>query len=276
MDGAPDDQLEPVTRQRRRLVAMLEELSDEEWAADSRCDGWSVHDVAAHLVGVNRFWCASVAAGLAGAPTRVLTGFDPKATPELMVAQMRGQAPGETLAQLRASNEALLDLFATASATEGGWALAAEAPPGHISIRVLAHHALWDSWVHERDIALPLGRTVPVEPDETLSSLRYVGALSLALAITMGRPVRGFFAVEATDPSSVFVVETVGEEPATSVVVRYEAPPGDVACLRGDAAGLVDALSLRGPLPQATPADWVGLLAGLTSAFDGELDTSTP
>ena len=35
-----------------------------------------------------------------------------------------------------------------------------------MSVRLLAHHALWDAWVHERDIALPLGRTPDVEPDD--------------------------------------------------------------------------------------------------------------
>ena len=31
-------------------------------------------------------------------------------------------------------------------------------------MRLLASHALWDGWVHERDIALPLGLTPPEEP----------------------------------------------------------------------------------------------------------------
>ena len=83
--GAPDDQLAPVVRQRRRFEAMLADLGDDGWSAPSRCSGWTVHDVIAHLVGVNTFWEASVSAGAAGTPTRILTGFDPAATPPLMV-----------------------------------------------------------------------------------------------------------------------------------------------------------------------------------------------
>ena len=34
---------------RLRLIALLEDLSDEEWRAPSLCPGWTVRDVAAHL-----------------------------------------------------------------------------------------------------------------------------------------------------------------------------------------------------------------------------------
>src|SRR4051812_33805748 len=89
IEGAPGDQLAPVARQRRRLNATLAELSASDWKAPSRCAQWSIQDVAAHLDGVNRFWHLSVAAGLGGEPTRILAGFDPAATPPLMVAGMR-------------------------------------------------------------------------------------------------------------------------------------------------------------------------------------------
>ncbi len=75
---------------------MLRALGDDEWGASSRCAGWSVQDVVAHVVGVNAFWQASVRAGTAGKPTRILTGFDPAATPPLMVAPMRELAPGRS------------------------------------------------------------------------------------------------------------------------------------------------------------------------------------
>src|SRR6185436_10847080 len=87
--GSPDDVLAPLTRQRRRLAATLTELDDDAWATPSRCEGWTVQDVVAHLVGVDSFWQASVQAGLAGTPTELLAAFDPAATPPLMVDGMR-------------------------------------------------------------------------------------------------------------------------------------------------------------------------------------------
>ena len=224
IDGAPNDQLAPVSRQRRRLEAMLAELSTEDWGVASRCEDWTVQDVVTHIVGVNAFWYASVLAGLAGTPTRVLVGFDPKTTPALMVARMRDLSPGDVLDQLVASNDALLDVMGAID--DDGWAAPAEAPPGHLPIRLVAHHVLWDCWIHEHDIALPLGLTVTTEPDEVRSSLRYVCALSAALAIAYGHHVTGVLAARVTEPDLDFVLEA-GE----CVAVRDGAAPPEAPLL---------------------------------------------
>jgi uncharacterized protein (TIGR03083 family) len=267
--GPPDDQRAPLMRQRRRLEALLAALDDDGWRSPSRCDGWTVQDVVAHLVGVNAFWQGSVSAGLAGTPTRLLVGFDPAATPPLMVDPMRSLTPAEVLDQFVSSNDGFLATIADLD--EPGWSTLAESPAGHVPIRLLAHHALWDCWIHERDIALPLGSTPAVEPDEVLSSLRYAAAVSPALAITSGRAYGdgfgGVFTVEATDPELRFGLQ-VGE----SVAVRDGLAASDAPCLRGEAVELVEALSLRVPLPASAPPEWRQLLAGLATAFDSELE----
>jgi len=265
--GAPDDQLAPVVRQRRRLEAMLVDLSDNDWSSASRCDGWTVQDVVSHIVGVNDFWAASVRAGLAGVPTRMLTGFDPATTPPLMVAPMRELTPGEVLDRFVASNDAFLGVIGELD--DGGWVMLAESPAGHVPIRLIACHAFWDCWIHERDIACPLGLTPPAEPDEVESCLRYAAAVSPALAIGAGLTFAEVLAVEANDPSSSFVLD-VGE----SVAVRDDVAPREAPCLRGDAVALVEELSLRAPLPASTPTEWLRLLDGLATAFDVELQTS--
>ena len=33
------------------------------------------------------------------------------------------------------------------------------------------HHALWDAWIHERDVLLPLGVSPTEEPDEVAALL---------------------------------------------------------------------------------------------------------
>jgi uncharacterized protein (TIGR03083 family) len=265
--GEPDDQLAPVTRQRRRFEAMLEGLSDDEWSSATRCESWTVQDVVAHLAGVNAFWHASVRAGLAGTPTRVLAGFDPATTPDLMVAPMREQPPKEILEQFVSSNDAFLGVLAELD--ESGWETVAESPPGHVPIRLLTAHALWDSWIHERDVALPLGLAPLVEPDEVGSSLRYAAALSPALAIESGHTPTGTFAVEAIDPSVCCVLD-VGE----SVSVRDDKAPPEVPRLSGDAVELVEALSIRARLPPETPPEWLGLLQGLAAAFNADAESS--
>ena len=261
IDGAPGDQLVPVTRQRRRMETFLSALTDDEWRSPSRCDGWSIQDVISHLVTVNSFWATSVRAGVAGAPTQMLANFDPAAHPPLMVDGMRSLAPREVFDQFVASNDDFLG--ALASLDDRGWSARAESPAGHVSIRSLAFHAIWDAWIHERDIALPLDQVPPQEPDELGSCLRYAAALGPGLAITNGTSTPGIFAVAATEPDIQFVL-AVGE----SVVVRNEPPPEAAPCLRGAAIALTEALSVRGPLPADAPPEWHRLLHGLATVFD--------
>jgi len=40
-----------VHAERHALVDDLSRLTDEQWRTPSLCEGWTVHDVAAHLVG---------------------------------------------------------------------------------------------------------------------------------------------------------------------------------------------------------------------------------
>jgi len=217
------------------------------------------------VVGVNAFWQASALAGLAGTPTRILVGFDPATTPARMVAGMRDLTPGDVLDQLVASNDGFLGVLAELD--DSGWSAPAESPVGHVPIRLIAQHALWDTWIHERDIALPLGITPDVEADEIGSCLRYAGALSPAFALSAGRQFSDdVFGLETSDPELSLVLD-IGK----SVTVRDDEVPTDAPCLRGDAVTLVEALSLRIPLPATSPAEWRQLLAGLAGAFDVEL-----
>ena len=86
-------------------------------------------------------------------------------------------------------------------------------------LRAVALHALWDSWIHERDIVVPLGLTPVEEPDEIAGCLVYGAALGPALSVAGGATRQGAVTVEATNPDFRFVVE-VGE----SVVVRRRCP----------------------------------------------------
>jgi uncharacterized protein (TIGR03083 family) len=259
VDGPPDDQAEVVVRQRRRMEVFLGDFGDDEWAAPSRCDGWSNQDVISHLVTVNGFWELSVRSGLAGDPTRILAAFDPAATPPLLVEPFRALSGKEVFEQFVTSNDGFLDAINGLDAA--GWNTAAEAPPGHITIRLLAAHALWDAWIHERDILLPLGRTQTREPDEVASCLRYAAAIGPVL--TLGQNAfRGDLAIQATDPDAVFTI-SVGDN------VELRDGTTDTPALRGDALELVEALSVRHPLPADAPAEWRTLFeTGLATVFD--------
>jgi uncharacterized protein (TIGR03083 family) len=259
-DPPPADPSVPLLRQRRRLADTLATLDDDRWAAPSRCAGWSCGDVVRHLVSVNSFWTASVAAGRRGHPTRFLVGFDPVATPAQLVDGEPRVGTQELLEAYVSTTDALAAVLADLDAEE--WARPAEAPPGHVAISSVALHALWDGWIHERDIALPLGLDVDEEPDEVAGGLRYVVGVGPALLATTGSPRTGAFGVHATDPDLDLVVE-VGPE-----VVVHERRAGDgLVTVRGHAVELLESFSLRADPPILPEPDrW--MVGGLAVAFD--------
>ena len=243
-DGPSDDQAEPVARQRHRFRAMLATFDDAQWQAPTRCDGWAVCDVVAHLVTVDGFWEASVRAGLAGSPSEVLANFDPAAHPPLLIAPLQELSRAELLDRYASARDGFLDALASVRGEQ--WDTLGESPAGHVPLRLVAQHALWDCWVHERDVAMPLGIVPPVEPDEVMSCLRYAAAIGphLAREWADGDRVVGTFGVIASAPECAITI-TVGDE----LIVANAEPPADAPVLRGDAATLVDALSVRRALP---------------------------
>jgi uncharacterized protein (TIGR03083 family) len=272
-DGAPILRVEAplpnpaiaTLRQRRRLVKVLGELDEPAWGTPSRCQGWSVQDVATHLVSVNQFWAFSVNQGVAGTPTRFLATFDPVASPAEMVEGARGKPAAETLRELTDSVEALAAAVEPLT-DEQVRTVVAESPPGHVTVDALLLHALWDGWIHERDILLPLGRPQDREEDELVGCLTYAAVLGPAFAAMAGTAGVATFVVEATDPSLQYVVRS-GE---TATVSTGEPPP-DAPVLQGDAVELIEALSFRAPFPHELDGTIRTLVAGLGDVFDTEV-----
>lgn len=262
LDGDPAAIATPAIRQRRRFVDALRALAPEQWACPSRCAGWTVRDVVVHLDSTNEFWSFSTQQGLAGEPTRFLATFDPVTGPAELVDAARDVPADEVLARFVASTERLADLWSSISGE--GWTALAESPPGHMTVSAVAHHALWDSWVHERDVLLPLGLAPTDEEDEVAACLRYVAALAPAFALTNGTAQRGELEVTATRPDLRFVV-AVDE----SVLVHAGAATAPDAVLSGEAVELTDALSVRRPLDADVPARSAWMVDGLRAVFDG-------
>lgn len=259
LDPAGDPSV-PLSRQRRRLAQTLSTFDEEQWAAPSRCARWSTRDVVSHLVSTNSFWAASMTAGRNGEPTRFLPGFDPVITPAQLVDASPDLESPELLARFVATNDAIEQ--ALDGVDTDGWATPAEAPPGHVALAAVAAHALWDAWIHERDICLPLGLAVAEEPDEVITSLRYVAGLGPAFLATCGSTRIGAFAVSATDLDRTFVVEV-----GPTVVVRDAAGPQGFPTVAGHGVALTEAFSRRDPTP-ALPDDDQWMVDALGEVFD--------
>ncbi len=251
----------PMVGQRARLEAFLRDLSEEEWLQPSRCAGWTVQDVVSHLTTVNGFWALAIGAGAAGKPTRYLSTFDPVTSPAELVEQGRGAGVAETLEQFAASCAGLAAVVE--GLTEEDWLKPAEAPPGHLPITLVADHGLWDAWVHERDILLPLGRTPEEDGVEVLTCLRYVAALGPAFGVCAGAAEVGSTVLEVTDPDARIVVTVEGD-----AVRVHDGPVPDGAMTGGgDAVQILEMLSLRDTAVMA-PEAVRSLTAGLALTFD--------
>jgi uncharacterized protein (TIGR03083 family) len=261
LDGDPSAIAAPAIAQRQRLAAAVADLSDEELRRPSRCDGWSGVDVLSHLDGTNRFWSMSIGAAVAGEPGRVLQGFDPVATPAAMVDAGRDRQPREVVEAVVASTDELVADIAAIDAD--AWTLLGEAPPGHLTLSAVVHHALWDSWVHERDILLPLGVEPVEEADEVAAGLRYAATLGPAIGRTMGDERRGRMVVIGHEPAVAFTVDV-----AELVTVTTLAEPIDAADATGPSVSLLEAFSARAPFPEAPDDGCAWMLRGLAVAFD--------
>jgi uncharacterized protein (TIGR03083 family) len=261
MSGLVDDPAVPLLRQRARLVDLVAGLDDEQWGGPTRCEGWSVQDVVAHLITTNQFWSLSVARGLAGEPTRVLADFDPVATPAQLVDAVRSRTPTETLDLFRETNDALAATFGALD--PDSWTRPAEAPPGHLAINLVALHALWDAWIHERDIALPLGLPVVQEADEIGPSLAYIAGLGPAFLASRGSTRTGTLEVRASNPDVRVVVEI-----GPSILLHDGPCAPDAVTITGNAVELLEALSFRAPLTADLADDDRWVLGNLGEVFD--------
>jgi uncharacterized protein (TIGR03083 family) len=125
-----------IDDQRRALVQLLEDLSEEEWRKASLCDGWTVRQVAAHLALQNTTWSAM---------------------PRVMLDVIRhGGINGAIHAM--ACRHAELPVGAIINEIRdriGVWR-----PLPTVTFRETAI----DYLVHGQDIAVPLGRTLPMPP----------------------------------------------------------------------------------------------------------------
>src|SRR5438270_834927 len=121
-----------------RFERLIRPLDDDQWTTPSRCDGWTVGDVARHVVGS----MADVAAGQ----------LDGLGTPEVTareVAERAGRSAAELAdecAEVRKAAAGLLPLF-----DDESWAAAS--PGGYDGTLGDGVEALWyDPWLHADDI----------------------------------------------------------------------------------------------------------------------------
>jgi uncharacterized protein (TIGR03083 family) len=116
-----------IHAERSALAADLESLDEAQWATPSLCDGWTVHDVLAHMTATTRITAPAFFGKL------IASGFSIKKMQANDIVVERGSSPADTLARFQAQ----------VSSTKH--------PPGPIDTW------LGESIVHAEDIRRPLG-----------------------------------------------------------------------------------------------------------------------
>lgn len=251
---------EPFRRLRSRFLEALEGLSDDEWTAKTRCDAWDAKDIVNHLVSVDGFWALTINGRGQPEPTSYLTGFHPATSPDGFIAAKRELAPREALDALVASTEQLGAVFDAVPDDE--WTLVSESPLGHLPVNIIAAHGFWDSWVHERDVLLPLGRTIPVEDDELLTATVF----SMFIGAAQGGVLDDDAAVGDGPDAPVDATVAFDDLPGRAlrvrvdrdVVVEAAGANGQAAAPGGSAVEFVDAFCGRvpaEPVLERLPAD---------------------
>ena len=147
-----------------RFADLLRSLNTEELAQPTRCAGWSVGDIGAHVIGT----MADITAGK----------FEGLGTPEVTqreVDERKGRTGDELADELEQVMKVGTDLLAAFD--DAGWAGPA---PGGLAVSVgEGVEALWyDAYLHGEDIRAALGQSSTVSPGLRASVSHIVDIMS--------------------------------------------------------------------------------------------------
>jgi len=234
------------------VTAWLADLSVADWDAPTRCEGWSVAALVRHLASVSQFAGYTLHQAAKGDATRLLEGFDSQVTPGAAAELLGELEPPRLLDTLREYDGQIEETVADWSSDD--WRRMAEAPPGHVPAFLSLSHFLFDSWVHERDLLLPMGEVPLVEPGEVEVSVAYVlGLAGVATGILEGEGAAAD--VHVTDCGLHIGLEARGDR----AIVRPGWAPEGAPVVEGSAGLVLDVATAR-----VDPLELAGDAAGRT------------
>lgn len=242
----PEHLLEVFGEQRRRFVAVLQGFGPDDWAAPTRCAGWSAHDVVRHLCDCNAI---AASAGPDDHTLDLTAGFDPRSTPRGWLTASAGEPPDATLTRFVATTEELLALLRTRLAKNRTFDI--RLPYGPMDWTVLVLHGFWDSWLHERDVLLARGTGHPTDDDATFFATGYGLFIAAAAALMFGHQVQEKLTLGG-DGGGVFDLDSRGAVTLTATRVTTTGPPA--AQVTDALAGRPPAAAVLGDLPASSRA----------------------
>lgn len=194
-----DPLIEDLVAEQLELKGHLEGLSEAQWQAPTRCEGWDVADVVIHLaqsdemaVGSARGEFAEVLAGLAqglGTAGSVDEGV------ALMVARQRGTGSTDVLERWWSTVNRLVEVLDGMNlSTRVMWVT------GELSARSMATTRLAETWIHAGDIADAVG--IVQMPGDRLRHISRLAWRTLPYAFSSaGRQMAGPVAFRLVSPA---------------------------------------------------------------------------
>jgi uncharacterized protein (TIGR03083 family) len=138
-------------------------LTAEEWKRPSRCEGWRVADVAAHVAGI-----------LDDVAHLRLEGVGTPEATARQVEERRGLTPAEVAEEIRRNTKLAIDLAATFD--DDAWN--GPAPAGLVHTVGFGVEGLWyDTYVHREDVAAAVGRPAVRDPEGLHASVSHLAQL---------------------------------------------------------------------------------------------------
>ncbi len=200
-----------MTAEYQSFADQLRALSDEQWERSSRCAGWRVADVAAHVVGQ-----------LTDVTNLRLEGLGTPEVTQRQVDERRGKGPGDLAEELQGAGETATALVAAFD--DDAWQ--AEGPQGNGTTLGFGLEALWfDTFLHADDIHSALDQP-SVVGEGVVPSVSHIaqiltdqgwGPATLKLEGLDEFPVSGGAGDLITGDPMTFILVSTGRAPASNM-----------------------------------------------------------
>ena len=176
------DPVRALREERAGVLAFCESLAPADWRMNSRAEGWSIHDVVAHMG-------AGAHAMFGPAAVKLMRGNDIEGLNDEMVDTRRAWSPEQVLSEYRRWTGAFANVMGPVAGTPVGGVRLPLAELGRFPLRLFISALAFDTYTHlHHDMAPALGRVLP-EPDANrmVVTLEWMMAV-LSNQLRLGRP----------------------------------------------------------------------------------------
>jgi len=172
-----------LDQHRDRVTATAQSVPEGRWGDASRCGSWSIHETFRHLADSIQLQASSFTGE---APFELDEGgdFDPNTTPDLWLQFSADETPAQTTD--RFASYMNVGTTASVDALAAGLERRLDGPYGDAHWSAISCHVYWDSWIHQRDMAVPLGIEIAESTDGQKLAAMYGLLMAGVPAVRLG------------------------------------------------------------------------------------------